>query len=156
MRHVYIYIYTSHNTHILSAHIYMSQSSFSVNNLGPTDAHGPSFRSQWQAPQLQIQIRQGWGDVHVRVMRSVACVERDPFSACDGTILDAQHVVLEADDAATRINDDDADRKMDYTIIPWKMERFDTFNRQELGLTQKIWSMDRIDQGTICRKLFQY
>ena len=72
--------------------------------------HGPSFRSQWQAPQLQIQIRQRWGDVHVRVMRSVACVERDPFSACDGTVLDAQHVVLEA------INDDDADRQMDYPI----------------------------------------
>lgn len=74
---------------------------------------GFSFRSQWQAPQLQIQIRQGGGDVHVRVMRSVACVERDPFSACDGTILDAQHVVLEGDDAATRSNDDDADRQMD-------------------------------------------
>ena len=55
----------------------------------------PSFRPKWQAPQLQIQIRQAWGDVHVRVMRAIARVERDPFSARDGTILDAQHVVLE-------------------------------------------------------------
>ena len=99
-------------------------------------------------------------------MRSVACVERDPFSACDGTILDAQDVVLEGDDAATRSNDDDADRQMDidglynYTMkngAVWcGLTPLTAFNRQELGLTQKIWSMDRIDQGTICRKLFQY
>ena len=57
--------------------------------------------SQWQAPQLQIQIRQAGGDVHVRVMRPVARVERDAFGACDGAILDARDVILAKHAAAT-------------------------------------------------------